>query len=190
MATEDATQLLRKTTTKLANLPLENDKREELSDRLEELRGKATGYRTDDGYVTRLEQSLTTAHAIRTGSKPPGDDAVTEVGQLSEVHGVEGVNWQEMPLCGCNSPTCAAKRGELPRSCRDPSNGLLDPRSPIERVEDYVESHNSPHAIAVIQRGYIDGYQRLFAQAKALYQDTHALHMELNTRQGRQWSEM
>lgn len=172
---DDLSQLLNDTTTLLAYLPGDNDRRNELAKQLEELRAEASVYQTDEAYVSYLESGLQQAHAIRTSEQPVPDGAVASLSDLDRGDGVEAVNWRHTPLCGCHSPTCRAKQGDLPTACRDRSNNLLDPRSPIQRVKDYIEVHRRPHAINVIQRSYIGHYHQLHAQAKQLYLDSKGL---------------
>ena len=182
---DDLSQILNDTTTLLAYLPSDNDRRNELADKLKRIRTEANVYQTDEAYVSHVESGLQQAHAIRTGEQAVPDDAVTSLSDLERGDGVEAVNWRQIPLCGCHSPTCRAKQGDLPTACRDRSNNLLDPRSPIRRVKDYIEVHRQPHAINVIQRSYINSYQNLYAEAKQIFQDSKALR-ETHSRDRRQ----
>ena len=157
---------------RLGNDRIDDDRRAELKDELTALRERAGRYQTDRGYVSHIKDSIQRASAIRSGESAPVDDPITDPNAIDEIGEIASIDWRQVPLCGCGSPTCALKRGELPAACRDRSGGLLNPRSPIERVNDWIQRHPRPHAIATAHRIYVDGYYAVMAEAKQLVSAT------------------
>lgn len=146
----------------------------DVKDDLRELHRKAERYRNTDEYIAYTEAQLGHAYAIRDGDAPLDEDAVVDVTNWGAIGDVTKVDWRQVPLCGCNSPTCDAKRGDLPRACRDPTDGLLDNRSPIERTKQYLTRHSNPHALRVAHRSWAEGYGECLSEAENILAELRA----------------
>lgn len=51
------------------------------------------------------------------------------------------------PLCGCPSPSCALKRGELPAPARTRQGSVTQHLSPQEAVMNTIQSHTEPYVL-------------------------------------------
>jgi hypothetical protein len=56
----------------------------------------------------------------------------------------EGEESRSDPLCGCPSPSCALKRGELPAAARTRQGSVTQHLSPQEAVMNEIQSHREP----------------------------------------------
>lgn len=147
---------------------VDDDAKVDVKQDLKQLHRRAERYRSTAEYISFVEAQLGHAHAIRTGEAKPKDGAVTDVTDWAAIDDVRSVDWGQVPLCGCQSPTCDAKRGDLPRACRDPTNGLLDTRTPIKRVKMYLTKHSNPHALRIAHRSWVEGYGECLAKAEGI----------------------
>lgn len=59
----------------------------------------------------------------------------------------EGQERRELPLCGCSSPTCALKRGELPAPARVNQGSILQTRRPEQAVSHVLQRHSQPFVL-------------------------------------------
>lgn len=59
---------------------------------------------------------------------------------------------REKPLCGCPSPTCALKRGELPAPARTRQGSVAQPLTAEEAVANVIQSHRDPHVLREADR--------------------------------------
>lgn len=140
----------------------------EIEQELGELQRRAGRFRDTEEYVTFVEFQLGRARAIRDETAQPDDGATADVTDADRIEHVDSVDWRRVPLCGCQSPTCALKRGDLPAACRDRSRGLLDDRTAAGRIRDFLQSHSSPHALRVAHRSWVDEYDGLLADTRDL----------------------
>lgn len=59
---------------------------------------------------------------------------------------------REKPLCGCPSPTCALKRGELPAPARTREGSVTQQLSAEEAVANVIQKHREPHVLREADR--------------------------------------
>jgi hypothetical protein len=160
---------------------LDDDDRAQLNDRLTTLQRRVGRFRSDEDYISFIESGLGRAKAIRDGAAHPDTDATADPTDWQAAESVSDVDWSRVPLCGCGSPTCDLKRGELPSACRDRSGGLLDPRPPRARVRTYAQRHTQPYVLRVVHRTWVEGYDDLLADA----QETLSLAKQKSPERGR-----
>jgi len=142
--------------------------RAEINDELTTLQRRARRYRNAEEYISHIEAGLGRAQAIRHEETTPQSDATTDVTDWDAIDSIDAVDWRRVALCGCGSPTCSLKCGELPSGCRDRSGGLLDQRSAPERIREYLGSHTQPRALRVAHQTWIEAYAELLADAQDL----------------------
>jgi hypothetical protein len=142
--------------------------RQQIEDELATLQRRTRRFRSGDEYMTYIEAQLGRALAIRQGDAEPQPKPTTDVTDWDSIDAIDAVDWSRVPLCGCSSPSCAIKKGDIPSACKDRSGGLLDDRSPDDRVKQYVQSHRQPHALRVAHQTWVEGYNHLLADAQEL----------------------
>lgn len=59
----------------------------------------------------------------------------------------EGEKRRTEPLCGCPSPTCALKRGELPAAAKTRQGSVTQHQSPEQAVTNVIQSHTEPYVL-------------------------------------------
>lgn len=59
----------------------------------------------------------------------------------------EGEEKRQQPLCGCNSPTCPLKRGELLPAAKVNPGGVIDSRSPEQAIANAIQRHPRPFVL-------------------------------------------
>lgn len=59
---------------------------------------------------------------------------------------------RKKPLCGCPSPTCALKRGELPAPARTRQGSLTQQLTAEEAVANVIQKHREPHVLREADR--------------------------------------
>jgi len=142
---------------------------QEIEAELAELEQRASRFGEAEEYVSFVESQIDRARAIRDERTPPDAEATTDVTNSAAIDSVDAVDWRRVPLCGCASPTCDLKRGELPAACRDRSRGLLDDRTPIARIRHFLQSHRQPYALRVAHHAWGDQYSALLVDARDLH---------------------
>lgn len=159
---------LREISDNLDDHRLPDSTRDRMEQQFSELLNKSYEYQSEGDYITHIESRLGRARSIRIGNSEPHEGATTDVVNWDAIEGVADVDWRNVPLCGCADPLCEAKKGDMPAACRDASDGLLDPRSPSARVEQYLQRHENPHAIRVIHQSWMQSYGDLMTESMLL----------------------
>lgn len=54
---------------------------------------------------------------------------------------------REQPLCGCSSPTCPLKRGELPAKAKTRAGSSIVDTDPHAAVAETIEQHTKPYVL-------------------------------------------
>lgn len=54
---------------------------------------------------------------------------------------------REKSLCGCASPTCWLKRGELPAAIQTSEQSFLQTKTTTDAVSEVLQSHTRPHVL-------------------------------------------
>jgi hypothetical protein len=147
---------------------MDSDDRQTIEEELESLQRRVRRFRSTEEYITYIESRLGRAKAIRDGNASPQSEATTDVTDWDGIDSIDAVDWSRVPLCGCHSPTCDLKRGSLPSACNDRSGGLLDSRTPVERIRNHIQRHPEPHVLRVAHRTWVEGYGELLADAQQL----------------------
>ena len=76
---------------------------------------------------------------------------------------------RETPLCGCASPSCALKRGELPAQARVRQGGLLQTQTPEQAVANEIQRHTNPYVLREADRDW----RRVTSEPVAELMDLH-----------------
>lgn len=85
-------------------------------------------FRSDVAYASFVGEYIADEHQRKTN---PADDQEK----------------REKPLCGCSSPTCALKRGELPAPAKTREGSIAQPQTAEEAVANVIKSHREPFVL-------------------------------------------
>lgn len=97
-------------------------------------------FRSDAAYVQHIAQYVSAEHQRRVN--PDSGDAD------------DGNDGRERPLCGCSSPTCALKRGELPAPARTREGGVVGHLSAEQAVANTIQRHRDPYVLQEADRDW------------------------------------
>lgn len=61
---------------------------------------------------------------------------------------------REKPLCGCPSPTCPLRRGELPAAARTRHGSLIGNKTPEQAVANEIQTHQNPYVLREADRDW------------------------------------
>lgn len=108
---------------------------QELREEFRELWDDVQVFRSDAAYTSFINEYIADEYQRATN---PRDDQ----GKRTE------------PLCGCPSPSCALKRGELPAGARTREGSVTQHLSPQEAVMNVIQKHREPHVLREADRAF------------------------------------
>lgn len=132
------------------------ERRDELAEKATTAFEECFQYLLPDSYMTSLREFLRIQHELAQ-TQSDEEVALTADFELVAIDEAD-LEPRTTPLCGCSSPTCALKDGEILPQIRDHSQGLLTSQEPHERVTTAIQSHEKPYVLQEFQDAWGAGF--------------------------------